>query len=368
MKRLKLKFVWTLFAAVSVTFLANCGGNGSATPPPPPPPPPPLAITTSSLPGSFYGEFYTASLQSSGGTGAKTWTLSSGFLPQGLNLDHSTGVISGFLVQESTTIASFTAVFDVTVQDGASKVATKTLNLDLNVRPENILTTSLPDAVIGRQYRVRLATTQPTKAISFDLTQGLPPVWLSAGSPQTLSGLVTGPAGQFTFVVQMATSGAPAQRFFTLNVVGQGAANRNEDVPNARTVSNGTYFASISPLTDPATSVIAAPDNDFYRLTAQPGATVSIEITAERNGSPLDSVIELVDSAGLRLNTCNSPGQSSFTNPCMDDDNQEEGTLDSKLLFRAPAGAPSTFFLHVIDWRGDGRPDMTYQFQIFGAN
>lgn len=254
--------------------------------------------------------------------------------------------------------------FDVTVRDTASGAATRTFSLVIRARAPSFLTTALPDAVVGRPYRVRVAVTDPTALLT---ATGILPPGIVVDSPQILRGTPT-TTGTFSFSLQLFTGQIVDQRNFTINVIGQGSAPRNEDVANARTLSSGTYSASISPLVDPPTGVIAAPDNDFYRLTAQPGSTVSIEIRAERDGSPLDSVIELVNSAGARLNTCNSPGESSFTNACLNDDNLEEGTLDSKLTFRAPAGAPSTVFLHVVDWRGDGRPDLLYQFQIFGAD
>ncbi|HEY1689417.1 MAG TPA: Ig domain-containing protein [Solirubrobacteraceae bacterium] len=56
---------------------------------------PPLSVTTSSLPAATVGVPYSATLQTTGGTGSQTWSLSSGSLPAGLALDASTGVISG---------------------------------------------------------------------------------------------------------------------------------------------------------------------------------------------------------------------------------------------------------------------------------
>jgi hypothetical protein len=58
----------------------------SATPP---------TITTTALPEAKVGVHYDATLASSGGVGAATWTVTSGSLPAGLTLDASTGVISG---------------------------------------------------------------------------------------------------------------------------------------------------------------------------------------------------------------------------------------------------------------------------------
>jgi len=55
----------------------------------------PLVITTAALPVGTVGTAYSATLAATGGTGAKTWSVSSGTLPAGLSLDASTGVISG---------------------------------------------------------------------------------------------------------------------------------------------------------------------------------------------------------------------------------------------------------------------------------
>ena len=55
----------------------------------------PLVITTTSLPDGQVGVAYSATLTSSGGTGAVSWTRLAGTLPAGLQLQAATGVISG---------------------------------------------------------------------------------------------------------------------------------------------------------------------------------------------------------------------------------------------------------------------------------
>ena len=55
----------------------------------------PLSITTSALPGGTVGTAYNAQLAATGGTGSKSWSITSGTLPAGLSLNPSTGVISG---------------------------------------------------------------------------------------------------------------------------------------------------------------------------------------------------------------------------------------------------------------------------------
>src|SRR5439155_8899852 len=57
--------------------------------------PGPLGIGTTSLPGAIVNTAYSATLHSTGGTGAVTWSITAGSLPAGLTVDSSTGVISG---------------------------------------------------------------------------------------------------------------------------------------------------------------------------------------------------------------------------------------------------------------------------------
>ncbi len=59
------------------------------------PAPPSLLITTTSLPAGAIGQTYNQTLQATGGTGAGLWSISAGTLPQGLDLNPTTGAISG---------------------------------------------------------------------------------------------------------------------------------------------------------------------------------------------------------------------------------------------------------------------------------
>lgn len=88
----------------------------SSTPPPPPPPPPPpsLTITTTVLPPGIVGTAYNATVAATGGTGTKSWSISSGTLPAGLSLNKDTGAISG----TPTTVGIST--FTVQVQDSGT--------------------------------------------------------------------------------------------------------------------------------------------------------------------------------------------------------------------------------------------------------
>ncbi len=79
-------------------------------------------------------------------------------------------------------------------------------------------------------------------------------------------------------------------------------------------------------------------------------------------GGGIDTVIELVNAGGSRLQTCGAP---LFDQECMNDDRQP-GDLDSLLEVRVSAA--TTFYIHVAEWRGDGRPDLRYSLELSGIN
>jgi hypothetical protein len=140
----------------------------------------------------------------------------------------------------------------------------------------------------------------------------------------------------------------------------------------ASPLSNGVFPASLSPFADPVSGP-ANPDQDYYRLSARPGSVVVIETFASRliPASPADTVIELLDEFGDRLPTCRHFGQfpAVFDKPCLNDDLSPGFDLDSKLDFRVlgTPGTPVKFYLRVLDWRGNARPDFRYELYIHGA-
>jgi hypothetical protein len=154
------------------------------------------------------------------------------------------------------------------------------------------------------------------------------------------------------------------------------ALGRNDTRATATAISNGTIAASISPYGD----------EDFYSFQASAGATVTVEITARRLASPsqLDSAIEIVDSSGTRPTTsCRSPDhprdpndptnltvlpdpEMAFDDPCVCDDIDLGKVLDSRLEFRP--STTDTYYVHVVDLRGDGRPDLLYELSLSGAD
>ncbi len=87
----------------------------------------PLTVSTTSLAPAQIGHPYSAQLVSGGGTGAGTWTVSTGTLPIGLTLDPATGVISG------TPRFAQRATFTVAVSEAGPPAQSASASLALTV-------------------------------------------------------------------------------------------------------------------------------------------------------------------------------------------------------------------------------------------
>jgi uncharacterized protein (TIGR03437 family) len=88
-------------------------------------PPPALALSTSSLPNGVVELAYSQPLAASGGTAPYSWSLSKGTLPPGLQIQSSSGIISGTL----TTVGTFT--FTVELNDSGSQSATHEFTINV---------------------------------------------------------------------------------------------------------------------------------------------------------------------------------------------------------------------------------------------
>lgn len=355
--------------AVATAFLlavvAGCGGGGYGDSTPPPPPT--LLITTTSLPDGVVGTAYSPTVAATGGSGLRTFSISAGTLPAGLSIAASTGVISG-----TPTGPVGTASFTVQVVDSGGSGAysgtpqqsdTQALTIDI-VNPLLITTVALPGATVGAAYNETITATGGTAPHTFSLSAGTLPAGLTLNaSTGAITGPATATATNQTFTVRVADGSVPQltdTQVLTIVIIG-GSLGRNDSIATATTLAgNGTFSASISPSGNPNT--ILDPDEDYYRITTTVASDITVDINAQSNGSPLDSVIELLAANGVRLNTCVSPG---FVSACVHDDETLGVVLDSFLIIRV-SGA-TTFFLHVVEFRGDGRPDLLYDIVITGV-
>lgn len=337
----------------------------------------PVRILTTSLPDGSVDLSYASNVViTGGGPGPFNLSVSSGALPLGLTMS-TAGLISG------TPSTAGTFSFTARVQDSAIPPRTATRGLLIRVAGSlAITTTSLPAGTVLAQYSGTLRATGGTPPRTWSVTSGgeaLTAAGLALNSTTgEIFGTLNNTPGPVNFMVQVMDSATPAvtaSKAFTITLApasGAGSLGCNDIIPKATPLSNGTYQASISPLRNvPCDAAAGVPDVDVYKLTANGGVIVSIEITAQRLLVPssLDSVIEIVDVNNTRLTSCRSAGSATglFNEACMNDD-IDSSTTDSRLEFQVPAGQPMTFYVRVLDFRGDARPDFIYTITISGAN
>ena len=161
------------------------------------PTPAPLSITTTSLPGGNVGRAYNQPVQATGGTAPLTWSITVGTLPQNLNLDPATGVISG--TPTATGMSSFT----VRVADTGGQADTQALSITIGPPiPPTITTPSLPGGTVGLPYTFTLTATGGTGTLVWSLSGGSLPTNLTLSPAGTISGTPTN-AGNSNFQVRV---------------------------------------------------------------------------------------------------------------------------------------------------------------------
>jgi uncharacterized repeat protein (TIGR01451 family) len=189
-----------------------------------------LSIITTSLPGGTSGVAYSATLAATGGTTPYTWSVISGSLPGGLNLNASTGVISGtpevafpvgttlnaspgVIVDCGTSTLASTSNFTVQVTDSSNpaQIATKALSITVS-GPPSITPTCLPEGTVGIPYSQTLTFTGETiTPYTWSVTTGTLPAGLGLdASTGVISGTPT-TAGTSSFTVQVTDSSSPTQ-------------------------------------------------------------------------------------------------------------------------------------------------------------
>jgi putative Ig domain-containing protein len=121
---------------VTATSVADATKKASATvavatgtTPPPPPPSGSLTIVNSAIPGATTGSAYGATLSATGGQQPYQWSIVSGSLPGGLQLNATSGLISG------TTSSQGQFSFTAQVKDAAAATSTKALTLVVSSQP-----------------------------------------------------------------------------------------------------------------------------------------------------------------------------------------------------------------------------------------
>lgn len=304
-------------------------------------------------------------LSFSGGVPPFQFKLTSGALPPGVKLNAESGLVSGI----PSTIGTYQ--FSVSINDSFSTPETASTSLRLTVvSPPLTVAGSFPFHIpFNVPFHGVVVANGGVPPYTFSVTTSLPPGLTLDSSTGQVNGTPTR-FGSFTFEVA-ATDAAATRARVTFSVSIDPKLGRNDTIQTASLIGNGIFSASISPYIDPPAAGIRPGDNDYYKLRAAAGSTVHVETIAKRNSAsiPTDTVLEIVDANGVRLNSCRPPGDTStnFTSPCLNDDiSSSPHVQDSALDFQVPANL-TEFYAHVLDWRGDARPDMTYAISVSGA-
>jgi hypothetical protein len=264
------------------------------------------AVSTTTLPAATVGTAYNTTLNSTGGTGAITWSLApGGSLPAGLTLNASTGVISG------TPTASGTSTITLKITDSspiAAVTATSgSLTLTVNGPPLSVTAPTLSSAIVGKAYT----------SLSFTSTGGTAPItWSATGLPTGLAinsstGIISGnatTAGTSSNVVVTATDAGvgPVQQTksttaLTLNVRAVlGVTTSSLTAGSTGVAYNTTLVASggLSPYTWSATGVPAG-------LTLSAAGVLSGTPTT-LTGSPFTIAVTATDSDSTNQQTANA--------------------------------------------------------------
>src|SRR5581483_7222905 len=162
--------------------------------------PGPLTITTQSLPSGTVSVNYSATLAATGGQPPYNWSVSSGSLPSGTNLN-SAGALSG----TPTTAGNYT--FTIRVNDSGTGTQSQNFTIVIGGASStafSISNTSFPNGTVGQPYTQTLTTRNGCGFIvnntRFSVIGGsLPPGLTIQGN--SITGTPTA-AGAFDFTLQ----------------------------------------------------------------------------------------------------------------------------------------------------------------------
>jgi hypothetical protein len=203
---------------------------------------------------------YSRTFEAFGLTAPITWSLSSGSLPSGLNLNASTGSITG------TPVAAGSYTFQLTATDANGVTAKRSYSGNVNAALSIAITpVSLTPLVVGAAFIVQLSASNGSSPYKFALTAGALPAGLKLdNSTGHISGVPT-TAGAYSFTITTTdANGNQGTQAFSGTVW----AGKTELADNTAGLTNGV----VSDLTPGAPS-----DGAFTRA----GATLTCVLAGE---------------------------------------------------------------------------------------
>lgn len=142
-----------------------------------------IEIITTSLPEATVGISYETSLEADGGVTPYLWSIFSGGLPNNLQLNGNTGVISG----TPTESGSFSVAFKVI--DTIDNWTIKDFNLTVQGAPLSITTENLANGLVGIYYEVMLEAEGGSPPYDWQISSGELPEGLALNNE---TGIISG--------------------------------------------------------------------------------------------------------------------------------------------------------------------------------
>jgi hypothetical protein len=172
------------------------------------------SITSDPLPGGEVGVAYDTTPAASGGSGAYSWSVASGSLPDGLTIDPSTGEVSG------TPVTPGTSSFTLVATDEAAQVGTQSESVAV-VAPLTLVPGALPGGETGVAYDVMPSVSGGSDPTTWSVVDGTLPAGLTL-DPATgaITGTPTVP-GTYSFTLRATDGlGGTSTAAVTLTVAG----------------------------------------------------------------------------------------------------------------------------------------------------
>ena len=241
----------------------------------------PLSVTPATLPATTQGVAYSQTVNATGGTGAATFAVTVGMLPNGLSLNGATGAITGTATAAGT--FNFTVTATDTVGATGAQAYSVTVNAALAVNPA-----SLPGGTAGTAYSQTVSATGGTGTSTFTVSVGTLPTGLSLNAN---SGAITGTptsAATFNFTITATdTVGATGSRAYSVTIL--------------------LATLSVSPATLPATTQGLAYSQTITAAGATAPTTYAVTVGALPNGLSLNG------STGAITGSTSASGTFNFT-------------------------------------------------------
>ncbi|MFB3852115.1 MAG: putative Ig domain-containing protein, partial [Acidobacteriota bacterium] len=173
---------------------------------------PTITLSPASLPDGEYRTYYNQTIVASGGTAPYTYSITSGALPIGFNLNSTSGIISGF------TITCGVFNFTVTATDANNNTCSRAYTI--KICPNITLSPALlPNAATGTNYNQTISANGGTAPYTYSVISGSLPVGLTLSSNGIISGTPT-TSGSFNFTITSTDStGCAGTRNYNITVI-----------------------------------------------------------------------------------------------------------------------------------------------------